>query len=196
MRSSFRAAASVATACTSSVVYTYARGAPGASAELQSLTSTKGTPEELKRRPSDPDPPNENEVRELVRDWADQEGCPGYFPPDSSWPWPKEDSRQIPALRVALDKCGRAEQSECHEAAFRLATALLGGVDGHSSADDELDEQQRCEGAELMHRLAAVSRGARSPPIRGILCYLMDPIRRVHICTSINVHDSLNLAKT
>ena len=37
--------------------------------------------------------------------------------------------------------------------AFRLATALLGGLDGHVEAED-VDEQQRREGAHLMRTLA------------------------------------------
>ena len=138
-----QAAAGLAT-CASGMVTASARAS---GAEL---------PESLRRFPSDPAPPSATEVRELVKDWTSQEASPGYFPPDNSWPWPPESGNPraaIPALRKALSTCGSASHSECHEVAFRLATALLGGLDGHVEADD-VDEQQRGEGAALMRTLA------------------------------------------
>lgn len=122
-----------------------------------SARASEATPlEGLRRFPSDPAPPSAIEARELVKDWTSQEASPGYFPPDNSWPWPPESGNPraaIPALRKALSTCGSASQSECHEVAFRLATALLGGLDGHVEAD-EVDERQRREGANLMRTLA------------------------------------------
>tara|TARA_B110001452_G_scaffold26433_1_gene20731 strand:- start:182 stop:1171 length:990 start_codon:yes stop_codon:yes gene_type:complete len=113
-------------------------------------------PPELRRLNSDPKLVEFASVQELVCSWIQQEEHPGYFPPDCSWPWPAAPPAQddIPMMRAALAKCGSAEQSECHEVAFRLATSLLGGtLDGHVSDGDRNDEQL-AEGADLMRRLA------------------------------------------
>ena len=137
-------------------------------------------PEGLWRWPSDPAPPDATEVRELVRDWTSQEATPGYFPPDNSWPWPPESGNPkaaIPALRKALSKCGAASQSECHGVAFRLATALLGGVEGHVSLEAHgIDEQQRGEGAMLMRSLA------ESGSVEGVRCMRVADARGQATC--------------
>ena len=123
---------------------------------MSARASEATLPEELRRFPSDPAPPSATEAQELVKEWTSQEASPGYFPPDNSWPWPPESGNPraaIPALRKALGACGPASEPECHEVAFRLATALLGGLDGHVEVDD-VDERQRSEGANLMRTLA------------------------------------------
>ena len=123
---------------------------------MSARASEATLPEELRRFPSDPAPPSATEAQELVKEWTSQEASPGYFPPDNSWPWPPESGNPraaIPALRKALSACGPASEPKCHEVAFRLATALLGGLDGHVEVDD-VDERQRSEGANLMRTLA------------------------------------------
>jgi len=106
---------------------------------------------------SDPAPTTRQELEELARAWTLEEEHPGYVPPSASWPRKQPRLSHVPLYRDALSACtGGIDNFACHEAAFTLATALLGGaLFGHSehADEEEANADQQAEGLALLHAL-------------------------------------------
>ena len=120
--------------------------------------------EPIKRRESDPEPPDGATARRLVEAWTKEEESPGYRLPSTSWPTSTSGltRRDIPVYREGLAACGGADHlregprtAPCNEVTFKLAMSLLGGtLCGHVSNEEERSEEEIAEGTDLMRQLA------------------------------------------
>jgi hypothetical protein len=101
---------------------------------------------------------NTDEHEELARQWTAEESHPDYLPPSASWPRKQPRLSRVPSYRAALGACGGLDVPACHQVAFTLAAALLGGaLFGHTEHADECEptEANEQEGLELLYALAA-----------------------------------------
>ena len=94
----------------------------------------------------------------LARSWVEEEEKEGYSPPSASWPRIQPQYSLISRYRAAFASCGSVDKAVCHDAAFTLATALLGGsFFGHTEhvGEPEPSKADKAEGLSILRALAS-----------------------------------------
>lgn len=117
-----------------------------------------------------------SELIALTKEWTLEEEAPGYMPPSASWPRKQPRHADAPRYRRALADCGGIDNPSCHEVAFTLATALLGGaLFGHAEHQDDTEPTtvEKAEGVDILHGLAA--RGCAKGACGLGFCFLDGP---------------------